>query len=560
MSLQIWILLAVALTFGLYIGIAIWARVSTTKGFYVAGQGVPPFFNGMATAGDWMSAASFISMSGLIAFLGFDGAMYLLGWTGGYVLLAVLLAPYLRKFGRFTVPAFIGDRYYSSTARVVAAVCAVAVSFTYVAGQMRGAGIVFSRFLEIPIGWGVVVGMAMVAFYAVLGGMKGITYTQVAQYAILITAFIIPAVGISLELTGSAVPQVAFPQVAAQLDGIIEDLGFGPYTSPFTNLSQLDVILITMALMCGTAGLPHVIIRFYTTRTVRGARWTGVFALFFIALLYTTAPAVAVFAKFNLVDTVVGERYEDRPEWFRTWEDTGLLEFRDKNADGIIDFAPGAMRDPASANELYVDPDIMVLANPEIANLPDWVIAIVVAGGLAAALSTASGLLLVIASSLSHDIFKTYIRPGASEREELLVARGAMLGAVALAGILGVYPPAFVGEVVAFAFGLAAASFFPAIVLGIFDPRTTREGAITGMLAGITFTAFYIITVAPGIGIGWDPWFFGISPQGIGTVGMLLSFVLTVVVSRLTPPPPPEIQGLVERIRYPRGSGAAIDH
>lgn len=560
MSLQIWILLAVVLTFGLYIGIAIWARVSTTKGFYVAGQGVPPFFNGMATAGDWMSAASFISMSGLIAFLGFDGAMYLLGWTGGYVLLAVLLAPYLRKFGRFTVPAFIGDRYYSSTARVVAALCAVAVSFTYVAGQMRGAGIVFSRFLEIPIGWGVVVGMAMVAFYAVLGGMKGITYTQVAQYAILITAFIIPAVGISLELTGSPVPQVAFPQVAAQLDLIIEDLGFGAYTSPFTNLSQLDVILITMALMCGTAGLPHVIIRFYTTRTVRGARWTGVFALFFIALLYTTAPAVAAFAKFNLVETVVGEPYEDRPEWFRTWEDTGLLEFRDKNADGIIDFAPGAMRDPASDNELFVDPDIMVLANPEIANLPDWVIAIVVAGGLAAALSTASGLLLVIASSLSHDIFKTYIRPKASEREELLVARGAMLGAVALAGILGVYPPAFVGEVVAFAFGLAAASFFPAIVLGIFDPRTTREGAITGMLVGITFTASYIITVAPGIGIGWDPWFFGISPQGIGTVGMLLSFVLTVVVSRLTPPPPPEIQGLVERIRYPRGSGAAIDH
>ncbi|TVR65061.1 MAG: cation acetate symporter [Gemmatimonadales bacterium] len=560
MTLQIWILLAVFLTFGLYVGIALWARVSTTKGFYVAGQGVPPFFNGMATAGDWMSAASFISMSGLIAFLGFDGAMYLLGWTGGYVLLAVLLAPYLRKFGRFTVPAFIGDRYYSSTARVVAAVCAVAVSFTYVAGQMRGAGIVFSRFLEIPIGWGVVAGMTMVAFYAVLGGMKGITYTQVAQYAVLITAFIIPAVGISLELTGGALPQVAFPQVATQLNLVMEDLGFGAYTSPFTNLSRLDVMLITMALMCGTAGLPHVIIRFYTTRTVRGARWTGVFALFFIALLYTTAPAVAVFAKFNLLDTVVGERYEDRPEWFRTWEDTGLLEFQDKNADGIIDFAPGAMRDPASANELYVDPDIMVLANPEIANLPDWVIAIVVAGGLAAALSTASGLLLVIASSLSHDIFKTYVRPNASEREELLVARGAMLGAVALAGILGVFPPAFVGEVVAFAFGLAAASFFPAIVLGIFDPRTTREGAITGMLAGITFTAFYIITVAPGIGIGWDPWFFGISPQGIGTVGMLLSFVLTFVVSRLTPPPPPDIQELVQRIRYPRGSGAAIDH
>ena len=560
MSLQIYIFLAVALTFGLYIGIAIWSRVSTTQGFYVAGQGVPPVLNGMATAADWMSAASFISMSGLIAFLGFDGAIYLLGWTGGYVLLAVLLAPYLRKFGRFTVPAFIGDRYYSSTARVVAALCAVAISLTYVAGQMRGAGIVFSRFLEIPVGWGVVVGMAMVAFYSVLGGMKGITYTQVAQYVVLILAFVIPAVGIGVELTGSPIPQIAFPQVAAQLDPILEDLGFGAYTSPFTNLRRLDVLLITMALMCGTAGLPHVIIRFYTTRTVRGARWTGVFALFFIAILYTTAPAVAVFAKFNLVSTVVGERYEDRPEWFRTWEETALVEFADKNGDGVMDFAPGSMRDPETANEIYIDPDIMVLANPEIAGLPDWVVAIVVAGGLAAALSTASGLLLVIASSLSHDIFKSYVRPQATEREELLVARLAMLAAVGVAGVLGIFPPAFVGEVVAFAFGLAAASFFPAIVLGIFDPRTTREGAITGMLAGISFTAFYIITVAPGIGIGWAPWIFGISPQGIGTVGMLLSFVLTFTVSRFTPPPPPEIRELVERIRYPRGSGSALDH
>ena len=552
MDLQLDIALAVGLTFALYIGIALWARVSTTKGFYVAGHGVHPVLNGMATAADWMSAASFISMAGLIGFLGFDGAIYLLGWTGGYVLLALLLAPFLRKFGKFTVPAFIGGRYYSGTAQVVAAACAVIISFTYVAGQMRGAGIVFSRFLEIPVAGGVIVGMAVVAFYAILGGMKGITYTQVAQYVVLIAAFLIPAIAIGFSLTGIPVPQIAFPAVASRLDGVMTDLGFGAYTSPFTEISGLNVFLITMALMCGTAGLPHVIIRFYTTRTVSGARWTGVFALLFIGLLYTTAPAVAVFSRFNLVDTVAGERYAERPEWFRSWEETGLIEFSDKNADGIMDYAPGAAADPGSANELGIDRDIMVLANPEIAGLPDWVMAIVVAGGLAAALSTASGLLLVIASSFSHDIYKAFLRKEATQREELLVARGSMLVAVLLAGLLGIYPPAFVAEVVAFAFGLAAASFFPAIVLGIFDPRATREGAIAGMLAGLIFSGTYIITVSPGFGIGMEPWFFGVAPQGIGTVGMLLGFGVNWGISRLTPPPPEGIQELVESIRYPR--------
>lgn len=552
MGIKGWTIIFVGASFTLYLVIAWISRVRDTKGFYVAGRGVPAAANGMATAADWMSAASFISMAGLIAFLGFDGAVYLLGWTGGYVLLTLLLAPFLRKFGKYTVPAFIGERYYSGMARVVAAVCAVVVSFTYVAGQMRGAGIVFSRFLEIPVAGGVIVGMAVVAFYAILGGMKGITYTQVAQYVVLIFAFMIPAIGIGVALTGIPVPQVAFPNVASRLDGIMTDLGFGAYTSPFTEISGLNVFLITMALMCGTAGLPHVIIRFYTTRTVSGARWTGVFALFFIGLLYTTAPAVAVFSKFNLLDTVVDESYAERPEWFRSWEETGLIEFSDKDADGIIDYAPGALADPGSTNELGIDPDIMVLANPEIAGLPDWVMAIVVAGGLAAALSTASGLLLVIASSFSHDIYKAFLRKDATQHEELLVARGSMLAAVLLAGLLGIYPPAFVAEVVAFAFGLAAASFFPAIVLGIFDPRATREGAIAGMLAGLAFTGTYIITVSPGFGIGMEPWFFGIAPQGIGTVGMLLGFGLNWSVSRLTAAPPEGIQQLVRGLRYPR--------
>ena len=552
MDIQVEIALAIGLTFLLYISIAIWSRVSSTKGFYVAGQGVPPILNGMATAADWMSAASFISMSGLIAFLGFDGSIYLLGWTGGYVLLALLLAPFLRKFGKFTVPAFIGARYYSGTARVVAAFCAVVVSLTYVAGQMRGAGIVFSRFLEIPIAGGVIVGMAVVAFYAILGGMKGITYTQVAQYIVLITAFLIPAVGIGVSLTGIPIPQIAFPEVASRLDGVMADLGFSAYTEPFTNISRLNVFLIAMALMCGTAGLPHVIIRFYTTRTVSGARWTGVYALLFIAFLYTTAPAVAAFARFNLVDTVAGQPYAERPDWFRSWEETGLIRFSDKNADGVIDYSPGDIADPQSENELGIDPDIMVLANPEIAGLPSWVMAIVVAGGLAAALSTASGLLLVIASSFSHDIYKEFIRKDATEREELLVARGSMLLAVLAAGLLGIYPPAFVAEVVAFAFGLAAASFFPVIVLGIFDSRTTKEGAIAGMTAGLLFTASYIVTVAPGFGIGLDPWLFGISPQGIGTIGMMIGFAVTWAVSRVTPEPPRGIREMVEELRYPK--------
>ncbi|MCA9838070.1 MAG: cation acetate symporter [Trueperaceae bacterium] len=546
----------VVLTFGLYIGIAIWSRVNTTSGFYVAGQGIPSIFNGMATAADWMSAASFLSMAGLIALSrnGFDGAIYLLGWTGGYVLLALLLAPYLRKFGKFTVPEFIGDRYESNAARLVAAVCAIFVSFTYVAGQMRGVGIAFSRFLEIDIVWGVVIGMAIVATYATMGGMKGITWTQVAQYSVLIVAYIVPAIAIARTLTGNPVPQLAFMNVAGKLDQIQTDLGFGAYTSPFNTLSPLNVFLITMALMCGTAGLPHVIIRFYTARSVTGARWTGFWALVFIGLLYTTAPAIAAFAKYNMINTVSNVAYTDVPEWFKTWEGTGLLTFTDRNSDGVIQYIPGA------ENELRIDNDIMVLANPEIANLPAWIIALVVAGGLAAALSTASGLLLVVASSISHDIYKKFINPSASEANELLVARVAVIFAVIIAGLLGIYPPGFVGEVVAFAFGLAAASFFPAIVLGIFDKRTNRTGAVTGMIVGLVFTAFYIITTAPGIGIRWNPWLFGISPQGIGSVGMLINFVLTYVISRMTEEPSAQMQAFVEGIRYPKGAGSASAH
>ena len=546
----------VVVTFGLYIGIAIWSRVSSTAGFYVAGRGIPSVFNGMATAADWMSAASFLSMAGLIALArnGFDGAIYLLGWTGGYVLLALLLAPYLRKFGKFTVPEFIGDRYESGTARLVAAICAIFVSFTYVAGQMRGVGIAFSRFLEIDILWGVVIGMAIVATYATLGGMKGITYTQVAQYVVLILAYIIPAVAIANVLTGNPVPQLAFMEVAGRLDTIQADLGFGQYTSPFNSLSPLNVFLITMALMCGTAGLPHVIIRFYTAKSVTGARWTGFWALLFIGILYTTAPAIATFAKFNMIQTVSGASIDALPQWVTNWQETGLLTINDKNGDGLVQYVRG------DANELTIDNDIMVLANPEIANLPPWIIAFVVAGGLAAALSTASGLLLVIASSISHDIYKKFIRPDASEASELAVARVAVLFAVVIAGLLGIYPPGFVGEVVAFAFGLAAASFFPAIVLGIFDKRTNRTGAVTGMIVGIVFTAFYIITTAPGIGIRWEPWLFGISPQGIGTVGMIINFLITYFVSRATEEPSLEMQNFVEGIRYPRGAGGAAAH
>jgi cation/acetate symporter len=553
MSSQFFITLAfVVVTFGIYIGIAIWSRVSTTSGFYVAGQGVPAVFNGMATAANWMSAASFLSMAGLIALArnGFDGMIYLLGWTGGYVLLALLLAPYLRKFGKYTVPAFVGDRYESNAARLVAAICVIVISYVYVIGQIRGVGIAFSRFLQVDIAVGLFIGMFIVALYAVLGGMKGITWTQVAQYTALIIAYIIPAVGIGSTLTGNPIPQLSFMEIAGQLNQIQADLGFGPYTSPFNSLSPLNVFLITMSLMCGTAGLPHVIVRFYTARSVKGARWTGFWALFFIALLYTTAPAIAAFAKYNLIETVSNAPYAEVPEWFTTWEGTGLLSFNDLNGDGLIQYVAGP------ENELSVNNDILVLANPEIANLPEWVIGFVVAGGLAAALSTASGLLLVISSSISHDIYKSFINKDASEQNELMVARvGVVIGVIA-SGIAGLNPPGFVGEVVAFAFGLAAASFFPTIVLGIFDKRTNRTGAVAGMSIGLIFTSIYIITAAPGM-MGMGPWLFDISPQGIGTIGMLLNFIVTLVVSRQTAAPSAEMQAFVENIRYPRTASAS---
>jgi len=553
MSSQFFITLAfVVVTFGIYIGIAIWSRVSTTSGFYVAGQGVPAVFNGMATAANWMSAASFLSMAGLIALArnGFDGMIYLLGWTGGYVLLALLLAPYLRKFGKYTVPAFVGDRYESGAARLVAAVCVIVISYVYVIGQIRGVGIAFSRFLQVDIAVGLFIGMFIVALYAVLGGMKGITWTQVAQYTALIIAYIIPAVGIGSTLTGNPIPQLSFMDIAGQLNEIQEELGFGPYTSPFNSLSPLNVFLITMSLMCGTAGLPHVIVRFYTARSVKGARWTGFWALFFIALLYTTAPAIAAFAKYNLIETVSGAPYAEVPEWFTTWEGTGLLSFDDLNGDGLIQYVAGP------ENELTVNNDILVLANPEIANLPEWVVGFVVAGGLAAALSTASGLLLVISSSISHDIYKSFINKDASEQNELMVARVGVVVGVIASGIAGLNPPGFVGEVVAFAFGLAAASFFPTIVLGIFDKRTNRTGAVAGMSIGLIFTSIYIITAAPGM-MGMGPWLFDISPQGIGTIGMLLNFIVTLVVSRQTAAPSAEMQAFVENIRYPRSASAS---
>jgi cation/acetate symporter len=563
-NVQAWTFVLVALSFALYIGVAILSRAGSTREFYVAGTGVSPLANGMATAADWMSAASFISMAGLIAFRGYDGSVYLMGWTGGYVLLALLLAPYLRKFGAYTVPDFVGDRYYSQVARIVAVVCAVFVSFTYVAGQMRGVGIVFSRFLEVPVHLGVLIGMGIVFFYAVLGAMKGITYTQVAQYCVLIFAYLVPAIFLSMLIAGTAIPQLGFGGVDQgtgtylldRLNGLHRELGFAAYTSG--SKSTIDVFFITTALMVGTAGLPHVIIRFYTVPRVRDARASVGWALLFIALLYTTAPAVAAFARTNLLGTVAGRPYAEVPEWFTTWEGTGLIAFEDHNGDGTIQFVGPSAVDDAGApieNELTIDPDIMVLANPEIARLPAWVIGLVAAGGLAAALSTAAGLLLVVSSAVSHDLLKRALRPDISERGELIAARVAAGAAVILAGYLGIDPPGFVAEVVAFAFGLAAASFFPAIVLGIFDPRTTKEGAITGMAAGLIFTASYIVTVAPGFGIGLQPWLFGISPQGIGTIGMLVGFAVTWTVSRMTPPPPPEIRALVEGIRYPREQG-----
>ena len=566
MSVQAWTYLLVGATFALYIGIAVASRAGSTRDFYVAGGGVGPLANGMATAADWMSAASFISMAGLISFMGYDGAVFLMGWTGGYVLLALLLAPYLRKFGKFTVPDFIGDRYYSDVARTVAVVCALLVSFTYVAGQMRGVGVVFSRFLEVDVTWGVVIGMAIVFFYAVLGGMKGITYTQVAQYCVLIFAFMVPAIFISLQLTGEWLPQLGLVGEVAggtglleRLDGLHAELGFAAYTAGAK--TTLDVACITLALMVGTAGLPHVIVRFFTVRRVRDARLSAGYALLLIAILYTTAPAIAAFARTNLIDTVAGAPYAEVPAWFTKWEATGLLAFDDKNADGRIQYLADA-----AANELTVDRDIMVLANPEIAALPNWVVALVSAGGLAAALSTAAGLLLVISTSVSHDLIKKQLRPSISERGELIAARIAAAAAVCVAGYFGVNPPGFVAAVVALAFGLAAASFFPAIVLGIFDLRMNREGALAGMITGTSLMLFYMVRYK----LGWldapfgkttpADWWWGISPEGFGAVAMAVNFGVSVLVSRLTPAPPAHIVALTESIRYPRGAGAAVAH
>ena len=560
MTVQAWTFVMVGLSFALYIGVAIRSRASSTGEFYIAGGRVPPVINGMATAADWMSAASFISMAGLISFMGRDGSVYLMGWTGGYVLLALLLAPYLRKFGKYTVPDFVGDRYYSQTARFVAVLCAIFVSFTYVAGQMRGVGIVFSRFLEIDINLGVLIGMGIVFFYAVLGGMKGITYTQVAQYCVLIFAYLVPAIFISLLMTGHVIPQIGFGGTLAdgsgeflldKLDGLSRDLGFGAYTDG--QRGTLDIFFITAALMVGTAGLPHVIVRFYTVPKVSAARSSAGWALVFIALLYTCAPAVAAFARTNLLTTVSDAPYSEVPAWFKNWEATGLITFDDKNGDGRIQYVgPGA----SVENELTIDRDIIVLANPEIASLPNWVIGLVAAGGLAAALSTAAGLLLVISTSVAHDLLKKGFLPNISEHTELTTARVVAGIAVCIAGFFGINPPGFVAQVVAFAFGLAAASFFPAIILGIFSKRMNKYGAVSGMVVGIVFTAAYIIYfkfVEPDLNTA-EHWFLGISPEGIGTVGMGLNFVVALVVSYFTPAPPASIQALVEEIRIPRGS------
>ena len=562
MNVQAWTFVIVGLSFALYIGVAIWSRASSTKDFYVAGEGVSPLANGLATAADWMSAASFISMAGLISFLGYDGSVYLMGWTGGYVLLALLLAPYLRKFGKYTIPDFVGDRYYSQLARIVAVVCAIFVSFTYVAGQMRGVGIVFSRFLEVDISFGVLIGMGLVFFYAVLGGMKGITYTQVAQYCVLIFAYLVPAIFISMLVAGSVFPQVGFGAADLQsgeylldrLNGLHAELGFAPYTDG--SKGTLDVIAITAALMVGTAGLPHVLIRFFTVPRVRDARISVGWALLFIAILYTTAPAVAVFARTNLLNTVSEQPYADVPEWFTTWEQTGLISYEDRNGDGLIQYV-GA--NSAQENELRIDRDIMVLANPEIAGLPAWVVGLVAAGGLAAALSTAAGLLLVVSSAVSHDLLKRSFHPEITERGELLAARVSAAVAVVVAGYLGIDPPGFVAEVVAFAFGLAASSFFPVLILGIFWKRMNREGAIAGMISGIGFTAAYIVYfkfVNPAANLP-ENWLFGISPEGIGSIGMALNFAVSSVVAWLTPPPPEAIQRLVDEIRVPKGAGPA---
>ena len=555
MDAQFWTYLLVGVTFSLYIGIAIWSRAQSTKEFYVAGGGIHPVINGMATAADWMSAASFISMAGIISFLGYGGSQYLMGWTGGYVLLALCLAPYLRKFGKFTVPDFIGERYYSQTARTVALICAIFVSFTYVVGQMKGVGVAFSRFLEIPYDLGVIIGIGIVFFYAVLGGMKGITYTQVAQYCVLIFAFTVPAIFISLQATGNPIPQIGFG--SKTLDGVYllenlnqlsVDLGFEKYTD-INQTTLINVFFITAALMFGTAGLPHVIVRFFTVPKVRDARISAGWALLFISLLYTTAPAVAAFAKVNLINTVSNAKYAEMPQWFKNWENTGLLEFDDKNADGVIQYVADSQ-----VNELTIDRDIMVLANPEIANLPAWVIGLIVAGGLAAALSTAAGLLLVISTSISHDLLKKNIDPNISEKGELWAARISIAVAVVAAGLAGLNPPGFVAEVVALAFGLAASSFFPAIILGIFDKKMNKEGALSGMIIGIVFTTIYIFYFKPQLGGPGLPedYLFGISPEGIGTIGMIINFIVSLIVSRITRPTPNKIKDLVESIRYPK--------
>ncbi|MCO6487149.1 MAG: cation acetate symporter [Phaeodactylibacter sp.] len=570
MSVQTWTFIIVGLTFALYIGIAIWSRAGSTSEFYVAGGGVHPVANGMATAADWMSAASFISMAGLISFMGYDGAVFLMGWTGGYVLLALLLAPYLRKFGKFTVPDFIGDRYYSNVARTVAVVCALIVSFTYVAGQMRGVGVVFSRFLEVDINTGVYIGMAIVFFYAVLGGMKGITYTQVAQYCVLIFAYMVPAFFISIAMTGNVIPQLGLIgdvtdgsgiALLDKLDQLHTELGFAEYTSGTKTMT--DVFAITFALMVGTAGLPHVIVRFFTVPKVKDARVSAGWALLFIAILYTTAPAIAAFARTNLINTVSNEQYASMPEWFSKWEETGLIKFEDKNSDGVIQYVADAGK-----NELTIDQDIMVLANPEIANLPNWVVALVAAGGLAAALSTAAGLLLVISTAISRDLIKMQIKPDITEKGELLWARIGAVFAVVVAGYFGINPPGFVAAVVALAFGLAAASFFPAIVLGVFDKRMNREGAIAGMVVGISLMLWYMLKFKFGTFDGGKEavaglksgWWFGISPEGFGTVAMVVNLIIAFIVSRLTAAPPQEVQDIVEDIRVPRGAGSAHVH
>jgi len=588
MSVQTWTWILVGITFAIYFGIAIWARAGSTKDFYVAGGGVSPLANGMATAADWMSAASFISMAGIISFAGYDGSVYLMGWTGGYVLLALLLAPYLRKFGKFTVPDFIGDRYYSNAARTVAVICALIVSFTYVAGQMRGVGIVFSQFLQVPIDWGVIIGMTVVLVFAFLGGMKGITYTQVAQYCVLIFAFMVPAFFISTQMTGNPIPQIGMGgkveggvYLLDKLDQLHTQLGFSEYTSG--SKTTWDVFAITLALMVGTAGLPHVIVRFFTVPKVKDARTSAGLALLFIAILYTTAPAISVFARTNLIETVSDKEYSAMPEWFKNWENTGLIAWTDKNGDGKIQYVKGnALKDKkpkyvdgrgqhgermianagASKNELYVDRDIMVLANPEIAKLPNWVIALVAAGGLAAALSTAAGLLLVISTSISHDLIKKQIKPDISEKGELMAARIAILVAICIAGYFGINPPGFVAAVVALAFGLAAASFFPAIILGIFDKRMNKEGAVAGMVVGITLMLFYMMKFKLGMFGGGTKadWWFGTSPEGFGTVAMIVNVVISVVVSRLTPAPPQHVQEIVENIRIPSGAGEAVAH